>query len=174
MSHEGYSICRLVQSSSILVWFWQAFAEVHQKSVRARTKPLSCTHIVHEKSMYLLLNFCFSLSVKVIKTACVFLCSSPLWQRGVTVFLQQINISTHVSGPSTRCTGWKPFTKLLWRKKMMPYQPWESGISLNNGVIEGGVPACVAVSLGISLMSTGLATLQQRPFPLGMDVTSFS
>lgn len=28
----------------------------------------------------------------------------------------------------------------LLRKKMMPYQPGESGISLNNGVIEGGSP----------------------------------
>lgn len=66
----------------------------------------------------------------------------------------------------------------LWRKKMMPYQHGERGISLNNGVIEGvggwGVPACVALSLGISLMSAGPVTPQQRPFPLGMDVTSFS
>lgn len=50
---------------------------------------------------------------------------------------------------------------------MMPNQPRESGMAQNNGVIEahwGGVPACVAVGMSISLMSTGLETPQQRPF----------
>ncbi len=55
---------------------------------------------------------------------------------GGTVFLQQINISTHVSGPSTHRTGWKLLQSFLWRKEMMPNQPRESGKAQNNGVIE--------------------------------------
>lgn len=50
--------------------------------------------------------------------------------------LQQINISTHVSGPSTHCTGWKLLQSFLWRKEMMPNQPRENGMAQNNEVIE--------------------------------------
>lgn len=50
--------------------------------------------------------------------------------------LQQINISTHVSGPSTHRSGWKLLQSFLWRKEMMPNQPGENGMAQNNGVIE--------------------------------------
>lgn len=50
--------------------------------------------------------------------------------------LQQINISTRVSGPSTYRTGWELLQSFLWRKEMMPNQPRENGMAQNNGVIE--------------------------------------
>lgn len=99
-----------------------------------------CTHTpirINEITFcFLLLKFCCLLCINVIKPACIFPCSSPLWQGGGSVFLQQINISTHVSGPSTHHTGWKLLQSFLWRKEMMPNQPRESGITQNNGVIE--------------------------------------
>lgn len=52
---------------------------------------------------------------------------------GGAVFLQQINISTHVS---THHSRWKLLQSFLWRRKMMPNQPRESGIVQNNGIIE--------------------------------------
>lgn len=60
----------------------------------------------------------------------------PLCRGGGTVFLQQINISTRVSGPTTHRTRWKLLQSFLWRKEMVPNQSRESGMAQNNGVIE--------------------------------------
>lgn len=61
---------------------------------------------------------------------------STLVRGAGAIFRQQINISTHIHGPSTHRTGWKLLQSFLWRKEMMPNQPRENGIAQNNGVIE--------------------------------------
>lgn len=61
---------------------------------------------------------------------------SALVRGAGAIFRQQINISTHIHGPSTHRTGWKLLQSFLWRKEMMPNQPRENGIAQNNGVIE--------------------------------------
>lgn len=93
--------------------------------------------------------------------------------------LQQINISTHVSGPSTHCTGWKLLQSFLWRKEMMPNQPRENGMAQNNEVIEEHWEG-ESLPLWLLAWTSHWWPLAWRPHstaqspPPGMNVTSFS
>lgn len=138
MRHVGFSISTPGQQSPFCYWFTESRATVSQKSRRAAGQRHSAVR-AHSKRITgttRLRTFWSSIVVHRLRinkaaSASFFFHASRRSVMGGTGgwgrrrdSLQQINISTHVSGPSAHRSGWKLLQSFLRRREMMPKPAW--------------------------------------------------